>query len=137
MSVGTDQIHDFNPGIAPSGLFWTAPLPSGSVKTDGLSGAASMHVTDLDLQDFFTVENALFGGGPEEVPATASFDVEWSGATGSGSVSDTTDDFALRFVTTGTTMDWTVDSGGATYASTGVTATLFATVGKERNGIFF
>jgi hypothetical protein len=26
-----DQIHDFNPGIAPSGLFWTVRLPDDSV----------------------------------------------------------------------------------------------------------
>jgi hypothetical protein len=137
VSVGTDQIHDFNPGIAPSGLFWTAALPSGSVSARGLSGSASMTATDLDLDDYFTVENALFGGGPEEVPATASFDVEWSGATGDGSVSDATNDFTLDFVTTGSTMEWTVESGGATYTSTGVTATPFAIVGKERNGVFF
>jgi hypothetical protein len=52
--------------------------------------------------------------------------------------SDATNDFTLEFVTTGTTMDWMVESGGATYnASTGVTATAFAIVGKERNGVFF
>jgi hypothetical protein len=137
VSVGTDQIHDFNPGIAPSGLFWTVALPFGSVRVGGLSGTASMSATDLEIDDYFTIENALFGGGPEEVPATASFDVEWSGVTGEGSVSDTKNDFTLEFVTTGTTMGWTIESGGATYATTGVTATPFAIVGKERNGIFF
>jgi hypothetical protein len=96
-----------------------------------------MNTTDLEIDDYFTIENALFGGGPEEVPATASFDVEWSGVTGEGSVSDETNDFTLEFVTTGSTMEWTVASGGAMYSSSGVTATPFAIVGKERNGIFF
>jgi hypothetical protein len=137
VSVGTDQIHDFNPGIAASGLFWTVPLPLGSVRVGGLSGAASMSATELQIDDYFTIENALFGGGPEEVTAIASFDVEWSGATAGGSASDATNDFTLEWVTTGGTMAWTVESGGATYASTGVTATPFAIVGKERNGVFF
>jgi hypothetical protein len=137
VSVGTDQIHDFNPGIAASGLFWTVPLPLGSVRVGGLSGAASMRATDLDLDDYFTIENALFGGGPGEVSAAASFDVEWSGATGGGSASDATNDFTLEWVMTGSTMAWTVESGDATYTSTEVTATPFAIVGKERNGVFF
>jgi hypothetical protein len=137
VSVGTDQIHDFNPGIAPSGLFWTVALPLGGVRVNGLSGSASMRATALDIDDYFTIENALFGGGPEEAPASATFDVEWSGVTGGGSVSDTTNDFTLEWVTTGTKIDWTVESAGATYASTGATATPFAIVGKERNGRFF
>ncbi len=137
MSVGTDQIHDFNPGIASSGLFWTTALPSRDVAVSGLSGSASMHATDLALDDFFNIGNALFGGGPEEVPATASFDVQWSGPTGRGSFSDATNKFTLEFVSTGATMDWSIDSGGAAYSSTGVTATPFAIVGKERNGTFF
>jgi hypothetical protein len=62
--------------------------------------------------------------------------VEWAGATGGGAVDDAANDFALRFVTTGATMDWTVDSGGATYTSTGVTGVPFAIIGKERNGTF-
>jgi hypothetical protein len=109
----------------------------GSVSVGGLSGSASMRATGLDLDDYFTIENALFGGGPEEVPADASFDVEWSGVTDRGSTSDATNDFTLEFVTTDATMGWTVRSGGATYASSTVTVTPFAIVGKERNGTFF
>jgi hypothetical protein len=135
VSVGTDQLHDFNPGITASGLFWTIAMPSGSVTVQGLSGSASMRGQALQLEDYFTIANALFGGIPP-VPATLSFAVEWAGATGGGAVDDAANDFALRFVTTGATMDWTVDSGGATYTSTGVTGVPFAIVGKERNGVF-
>jgi hypothetical protein len=135
VSVGTDQLHDFNPGITASGLFWTIAMPSGSVTVDGLSGTASMRAQDLEVEDYFTIENALFGGTPP-VPASLSFDVEWAGVTDRGAVDDATNDFALHFVTTGARMDWTVDSGGASYASTGVTGVPFALVGKERNGIF-
>jgi hypothetical protein len=135
VSVGTDQLHDFNPGITASGLFWTIPVPSGSVTVHGLSGSASMRAQDLQVEDYFTIANALFGGTPP-VPARLSFAVEWAGATGRGAVDDAANDFALRFVTTGARMDWTVDSGGATYRSTGVTGVPFAVVGKERNGTF-
>jgi hypothetical protein len=135
VSVGTDQLHDFNPGITASGLFWTIPVPSGSVTVHGLSGSASMRAQDLQVEDYFTIANALFGGTPP-VPATLSFAVEWAGATDRGAVDDAANDFALHFVTTGATMDWTVDSGGATYRSTGVTGVPFAVVGKERNGTF-
>ena len=110
-------------------------MPSGSVTVDGLSGSASMSRQDLELQDYFTIENALFGGTPP-VPATLSFVVEWAGATGNGAVDDAANDFALHFVTTGATMDWAVDSGGATYTSTGVTGAPFAIIGKEQNGVF-
>jgi hypothetical protein len=110
-------------------------MPSGSVKVEGLSGSASMSGQALELEDYFTIANALFGGTPP-VPARLSFAVEWAGATGGGAVDDAANDFALRFVTTGATMDWTVDSGGATYTSTGVTGAPFAIIGKERNGIF-
>jgi hypothetical protein len=135
VSVGTDQLHDFNPGITASGLFWTIAMPPGTVTVDGLSGSASMRGQALKLEDYFTVANALFGGTPP-VPATLSFTVEWAGATGRSAVDDAANDFALQFVTTGATMEWTVDSGGATYTSTGVTGVPFAIIGKERNGIF-
>ena len=135
MSVGTDQLHDFNPGITASGLFWTIAMPSGSVTVHGLSGAATMRGQDLQVEDYFTIANALFGGTPP-VPATLSFVVAWAGATGRDAVDDAANDFALDFVTTGATMEWTVDSGGATYTSTGVTGVPFAIIGKERNGIF-
>ena len=26
-----DQVHDFEPGIAPSGLFWTIPIPGDAI----------------------------------------------------------------------------------------------------------
>jgi hypothetical protein len=59
-----NQVHDFNLGIAPSGLFWTAALPAGAVTVNLWPGEARMRAADLALTDDFTLANALFGTGP-------------------------------------------------------------------------
>lgn len=136
MSVGTDQIHDFNPGITANGVFWTQAVPMGSVAVDMVAGTASLVAAGLAQKDFFTVGNALFGGGPAPVAATVSFDVRWSGTASTGTVDDAANDFALNFVQGTSTMSWSVTSGGATYTSTGAATSLFAQIAKERNGFF-
>ena len=75
------QIHDFDPGINPypGGLFWTVPILGVGPVVLG-RGAARMSATDLALQDFFDIPNALFRfETPVSVGATCSFDVHWSG----------------------------------------------------------
>jgi hypothetical protein len=136
VSVGTGQIHDFNPGITPSGLFWTQAVPLGSVAVDLDAGTASLVAAGLTQKDFFNIGNALFGGGPAPVAATVSFDVRWSGKSSTGKVDDAANDFALNFVQGTSTMSWSVTSGGATYTSTGAATSLFAQIAKERNGSF-
>ena len=73
----TSQVHDFNPGISSTGVFWTAPIERGSVKINLGAGSAALHVADLDVEDYGNVVNALMDG--TSVPATVSFDVSWSG----------------------------------------------------------
>jgi hypothetical protein len=136
VSVGTGQIHDFNPGITASGLFWTQAVSVGSVAVDLDAGTASLVASGLTQTDFFNIGNALFGGGPSPVPATVSFDVEWSGKSSTGMVDDATNDFTLNFVQGMATMSWSVSSGGAIYSSTGPTTSVFAQIAKERNGFF-
>ncbi len=136
MSVGTGQIHDFNPGITASGLFWTQAVPVGSVAVDLDAGTASLVAGGLTQTDFFNIGNALFGGGPTPVPATVSFDVEWSGKSSAGMVDDAANDFTLNFVQGTATMTWSVMSGSAVYSSTGPTTSVFAQIAKERNGFF-
>jgi len=50
-----DQIHDFNPGIAPSGLFWTIRIPDESVEVDFDDARASMNISDLQVKDLARV----------------------------------------------------------------------------------
>ena len=73
----TSQVHDFNPGIEASGLFWTTPIDRDSVRVDLSVSSASLHVADLEIEDYHDVVNALTDG--PSVEATVSFDIGWSG----------------------------------------------------------
>jgi hypothetical protein len=75
--MGDAQIHDFNPGITPRGLFWTVFAPCESVQFDLKAGTASLHVHPMVMQDYFTLENALVGGGAPPTRAVVSFKVVW------------------------------------------------------------
>ena len=67
-----NQIHDFNPGIDPSGLFWTAALPGDAADADFDDGEASLEVHNLAMDDYFTVEAScrIDLGEPTVVPYT-------------------------------------------------------------------
>ena len=73
-----NQIHDFNPGIAENGLFWTIPLPESSLDVHFGKGTGSLHVSGLDVEDYHDIVNALQDG--PSVEATVSFDIHWLAA---------------------------------------------------------
>ena len=73
----TFQVHDFEPGIADSGLFWTIPISPGSIKADPASGRARFRVEALKIGDYHDFFNAVGGGTP--VPSRVSFEVVWEG----------------------------------------------------------
>ncbi|HEY3209862.1 MAG TPA: hypothetical protein VGL18_08715 [Actinomycetota bacterium] len=134
----SNQIHDFDPGIAPSGLFWTTALPSGSVTGSAGTGNARMHVTDLAVRDYHDIPNALQQG--PFVDATVSFDMRWTGGGGHVKVRDHTNDFGGRYVEGTATIEWSgVNAKGEFFQSDPANTSVshFAEVGKERNGIFF
>jgi hypothetical protein len=64
------QVHDFTGGILSSGLFWTVPANGAlAVSRSGRRAVLEMHdVPVLDSFQFF---------GPNQVPASVSFRVEW------------------------------------------------------------
>src|SRR5260370_6690672 len=80
--VPANQIHDFNPGIAASGLFWTIRVPDESVEVDLEDATASMDLNDVEVRDFGTIVNSLMHG--PSVPADVSFHVRWSGVKNPG-----------------------------------------------------
>ena len=47
--VGSDQIHDYNPGIEKDGRFWTTPISRGAVEVHQGSGTARLHATDFKI----------------------------------------------------------------------------------------
>jgi hypothetical protein len=136
-----NQLTSIDPGNVPGGLFWTVAIPRDSVQIDLGAGAASMEVTDLATKDFHTLVNDLMHG--PSVPATVSFDVQWSGLTEKVTVRDATNRFIemLRQSTEAgaATIEWSASEANLSFVSdpAATSVSLFAAVGRERNGAFF
>ena len=130
----TSQVHDFNPGIEESGLFWTAPIDSGGVRVDLVHGTASLHVADLDVEDYHNVVNALLDG--PSVPAAVSFDVSWGGQGSPAKVRNTNLHFAGEYVRNTATLTWSATEEHFGFSAS-PHASGFAEIGHERNGVFF
>jgi hypothetical protein len=144
----THQHHDWEPGIAPSGLFWTIPIPPRALDVEPGTGEACLRARNLAVDDHHDFPNSVFGGGPAPVPAHVSFDVRWEGHGERTRIRDDTFGFTGRYVTGPATIDFTAsnDGAGVTYTSdrggqynpgpeeggAGSPA-----VGHERNGIYF
>ncbi len=133
----SNQIHDFNPGIEPfpDGLFWTIRIPDSAVAANLGRGTASYRMSGLELEDYGSLPNALSDG--PSVPATVSFDVEWSGVVERGTTIDATNRFELAFVRTGASIRWSGSSSLGDFQSTSVTKVNFAQIAHETNGAFF
>jgi hypothetical protein len=131
------QIHDFNPGIAPSGLFWTIRIPDESVEVDLEDATASMNLSEVEIRDFFTIPNALMRG--KSVHADASFNLQWSGVKKRVQTSDATNQFAGSYIEDTATLAWSAEEEGFKFVSdpADTSTTLFAEIGHERNGVFF
>ncbi len=132
-----NQIHDFNPGIAPNGLFWTIRIPDDSVEIDLDEAEASMDLSDLEIRDFFTLTNALQGG--MSVPAVVSFHINWSGVKNRVKISDETNQFTGNYIEDTATIGWSAQEAGFKFVSDpeNTSTPVFAEIGKERNGFFF
>ena len=134
-----NQNHDFNPGIAPNGVFWTIALPSGAGDVDPAAGTATFTMTDLPIGDYY---HLVFGGsnGPH-VPAKVTFNITWSPGSDSKHIHahDTTNGFGGDFTPGIATASWSASEEGFTFTSTpGETPkTNVAYVGTEQNGRFF
>ena len=138
------QIHDLNPGIKPDGLFWTIAMPDDWIKVDLGKGIASMKATNVPIDDYGDIPNALFGGGPAPIPGVVSFTVEWRGV--NERINIRNDDppasgggFAGEFIRNTAQMEWTATLGDLTFVSDplGTSSSVFAEIGHERNGAFF
>jgi hypothetical protein len=132
-----NQIHDFNPGIAPSGLFWTIRIPNDSVEIDLDEAEASMDLSDLEIEDYHDIVNALLRG--PSVPADASFHVRWSGVKNRVKISDQTNGFTGNYIEDTATIHWSAREAGFKFVSdpANTSTTVFAEIGRERNGVFF
>lgn len=129
-------MHDFEPGIAPSGLFWTIPIPESAISRHGQS--ITYKLTNAPTPDFFVFL------GDHSVPGTVSFSVTWTATSGvrhlTPGSSDPTDptNFEAEFrdaVPTATFSGSNADGFSFT-GSAGPEGNLFSEFGHEQNGIF-
>jgi hypothetical protein len=141
------QVHDFEPGIAPSGLFWTIPIAPWAIDVDPGRGRARLHAANVPVGDYGNFFNAIT---PDftPIPSHVSFDVRWPGGGDRQKISDETFGFTGHFVTSATTITFTAsnDGVGVIYSSepggqfnpgTDVGGAGAPAVGHERNGRFF
>jgi hypothetical protein len=142
------QDHDWEPGIASSGLAWTIPIAASSLTVDPGTGEARLVGNSIPVPDFHDGFSAIFGGGPDPIPGHVSFDCRWAGHGDVQRVSDDDWKFEGRFVGGPATISFTAqnDADEVVYTSdpngqrnpgpeefgAGSPA-----VGHERNGIFF
>jgi hypothetical protein len=137
----SQQFHDWEPGIAPSGLLWTVPFAASGVSADPGAGVARMPAESMDIPDFHDFFNAI--SDPPNVPPTpsvVSFDVRWAGGGDRLRVRDSDFGFVGEFVSGDATIAFTArdDDGSVVYTSVAEgQTTVSAGVGHERNGIFF
>ena len=135
------QLHDWEPGILPSGLFWTIPVSPSAIYANPTTGAALLRLNSLAVPDFGNFFNAISPTpDPPPVPSHVSFEVMWPGRGDVMEPDDDTFDFAGRFVISEATIAFSASHDGSdtVYRSNpdGQYNLGDAGVGRERNGIF-
>ena len=136
-AVGTGQVHDFNPGIAPSGLFWTVAVPGDAVAADVQHGTASLALDDFDTEDYFNLLNALQDGNSDS--ASVSFEMRWQAIDAPMNVTDPVHHFDGRFTLSAVQIEWSATTPHFTFVSDPASTThnVRSVIGHERNGVFF
>jgi hypothetical protein len=135
--VGVGQVHDYSPGIPPSGLFWTQPIPRHDVRVDFDDGKASCHVSNLSELDAGNILNAL-DGGPTK-PSTVSFDMRWFATGDPMHITDPVHGFTGKFFISNLTIEWSAKDEGFRFDSdpADTSVNVMSVFGRERNGVFF
>jgi hypothetical protein len=136
---GSPQIHDYNGGIPPNGLFWTVALPPGAFSVSADGRHARLRVNRMPIIDSFVF------AGVNSTPAELDISVRWEATgpvadRGSGTSVPDTDPAAFlgrfrRARATGTLRGLELGYGFRTLGK--ATSDLgFAELGSERNGSF-
>jgi hypothetical protein len=131
------QIDDMNPGIETNGLFWTTAIDDDSIDVDFGRGRAEMRVHEVKIEDYGTFNNSLFGG--PSVPTTVSVEVHWAGRAPRQHVVNAAGEMEGDFVRDAATMEWSARTPDFTFVSrpASTSSSVFAEIGRERNGTFF
>ena len=102
------------------------------------SGKAQMSMSNLVLQDYFNIPNALLHlQNPVSVGASCSFDVEWSGPVTSKEPV-TTQGSSGELVNCQATMTWSAsnDQGFSFVSDPSPTTSPLAQIGRIKDGVF-
>jgi hypothetical protein len=137
--------HSYDAGISRTGVFWVARIPEESVEVQLGTGEASLDVTNLLVIDAFTVQNSLDPTHPMDLAPgrIEALHLEWSGVTRRLEFQDPTNRFAGLFLENSASIAVTAttlpggERHGFTFTSEATTASNFAEVGRDRNGVFF
>jgi len=144
--VPGNQIHDFNPGVNggtpfQAGLFWTMPLPPGSVHVDMADKMASLDISHQKIDDYGNVVRALTGA-KELTRGSIDVELHWMGGTPVNATSST-DNFSGQYLRGGTaTLVWSAKEAASNAFPNGFTfqsdpgVADFAQFGTEKNGVF-
>jgi len=136
------QVHDFEPGIADNGLFWTIPIAPGWVDINPAAGTARFVGRNVPVPDFGNFDNAVSGG--RSTPSRVDFEVTWTKAGDPIQASSPDDlfDFAATLTPATATITFTAknDDSDVVYTSdpdlSSQVNPLSPVVGTERNGVF-
>jgi len=137
-AVGSNtQVHDFNPGIRESGLFWTQPIAEDTLQVDLEKGTASLMQDDLDEEDYHNLLNALTDGPSDS--ASVSFEMQWNAIGKPMNVTDSVHMFTGRFSLCAVQIEWSATAPGFSFVSDAAktTVNVRSVIGRERNGVFF
>lgn len=96
-----------------------------------------MHLSDVELHDFFNIPNALMRG--KSVHADTSFHVRWHGVQQRVHLHDNTNHFDASVIEDLATIRWSASEKDFQFVSdpAETSTTVFAEIGHERNGVFF
>jgi hypothetical protein len=124
--------------LSPNGVFWTVRLPDDNpLLVDFQAGEATL-IADIDVLDYTKIPNSLALG--PAVPAAVTYDLEWSGPIARDiNVRDTTNRFRGRFLENKAALAWSASRAGFKFVSDSAdtSTSVFAQLGRERNGLFF
>jgi hypothetical protein len=131
-----NQIHDYNPGIASNGVFWTVRVPDSFVDVNPGRGQASYLARNLAVPDYTDFISSIFPG--TSVPATVSFDIRWFDIQERTNRTNPDEGFAGEFVVTKATAAWSSRQAGFEFVSDPAETSVseHAIIGHERNGVF-
>ena len=134
----TTQVHDFNPGIRQSGLFWTTRIGHDAVDVLDLDDAR-MHRTHMAVPDYHDFLNSI-SPSPKTRPGHVSFDVRWDGHDKRRHIRDDAFGFVGEYRPVRAQIHFRVsdDRSPVVYTSdTHGQKTVSGGIGHERNGVFF